>query len=422
MDDARFEAYLNEPLPLPLPVTRNLVDQRHHTQMNEPRRYPTHSEPRYTAHFPHANNGSDDSSMDSSIERSRIQHVPRRIDVDSNSYEERNHDKQMTSVEPRGGLNVSTSDRMNMNAMPPPNTVIRKDQRVNNRGSVHQLAGKSHVNPPPLLATTFFHVAEIPTRKLPEEKDFYLSLLAMPNATDDQVNKKKKSIENYKMKANRWGRDYLQNEYVNITNLIAASYGIEKVQHFRDIKRRFSSMDCTNQKNLEAMKEIQYFQWLPPHMRSMWKTGMEATFMTEFNYVYKLKTMEEDNLYKFGCFAKLFAQIKVDLNKQLQECGTRTNISDSMDVERIYVKRRSNKGTSKSSNKRPYVQVAQMSVSENISDMTSGSDLVKAENKINLLQQQLNDMKRLLNNSANSGVSTTQNVVSIFTKLQGHEF
>eukprot|EP00978_Attheya_sp_CCMP212_P011279 scaffold27735_cov32-Attheya_sp.AAC.1 len=133
MDDERFQAYLDKPLPLL--VTRNLVDQRHHTQMNEPRHYPTHSEPRYTAHFPHANNGSDDSSMDLSIERSRIQHVPRRIEVDSNSYEERNHNTQMTSVEPRVGLDFSTSvnDRMNTNAMPPPNTVIRKDHRVNNQ-------------------------------------------------------------------------------------------------------------------------------------------------------------------------------------------------------------------------------------------------------------------------------------------------
>eukprot|EP00978_Attheya_sp_CCMP212_P005294 scaffold11794_cov59-Attheya_sp.AAC.3 len=112
--------------------------------------------------------------MDSSIERSRIRHVPSRIEVDSNSYEERNHSTQMTLAEPRVGLDFSTSgnDRMNTNAMPPPNTVIRKDHRVDNQGSVHQLAGKSHVNPPPLLATTFFHVAEIPTRKLPEDKIF----------------------------------------------------------------------------------------------------------------------------------------------------------------------------------------------------------------------------------------------------------
>jgi hypothetical protein len=404
LDDDRFQARLEMPLTDSFTGPTNAVDLWHQQRMNESNPQNNSVGHRLPSHSGHQNN--DELSTDSSIERSRSQHVTGRREEDSNSYEERN---LSTSFErPRDRLLFS-----NVTNMPPPNAVFN---RCNNPSSVPQVVGKSHVNTPPLLATTFFHVAEIPTRKLPEKKDFYLSLLAMPNATDDQVEKKKKSIESYKMKANRWGREYLQNEYVNITNLIAASYGIEKVQNFREIKRRFSTMDCTNPKNLEAMKEIQYLQWLPPHMRSMWKTGMEATFMTEFNYVYKLKTMEEDALYKFGCFAKLFAQIKVDLNKQLQECGTRTNISDSTEVERIYVKRRSNKGKSirstSSSTTRPYVQVSQLSVTDTLSEMSSYTDLVVAENKINLLQQELNDMKRQL---TNGGTGTVGNMVSSFT-------
>eukprot|EP00978_Attheya_sp_CCMP212_P018581 scaffold51031_cov63-Attheya_sp.AAC.1 len=62
----------------------------------------------------------------------------------------------------------------------------------------------------------------------------------------------------------------------------------------------FSEMDCNNKNNVEAMKEIQYKQWQSPHMRSMWKIGMEAMFMKEFNYVYKQRMVEEVAHYKFG--------------------------------------------------------------------------------------------------------------------------
>jgi hypothetical protein len=423
MDDERYQTYLNRPPPVPI----TLMDVPTEQQMNDTNsnRYQYSTQPRtlnpnrqQPIHADIHNN--DEMSTDSSIERSRNQFLTSKRIEEGHSNEEQTLSTHMTS---RGSTWEHKGELSNVNNMPPPDYVVRNDNSVVIRGNVSKVEGKSHVNKTPILATTFFHVAEIPCRKLPTKREFYLSLLGMPNATDAQVEKKKKTIEGYKMKANRWGRDYLQNEYVSITNLIAASYGIEEVQNFREIKRAFVQMDCANQKNIEAMKEIQYSQWMAPHMRSMWKTGMEATFMSQFNYVYKEKTMEEESYYKYGCFAKLFTQIKVDLNKQLQECGTRVNITSSDSLERVYVKRRNNNGKSTSVNKRAYTQVSQMTHSDNVSEMgcsrSDRSDLVVAQNRINLLQQELNDMKRQV---TNGGVGLLGNTVSYGTRLYGLQY
>ena len=253
MDDERYQTYLNRPPPVPI----TLMDVPTEQQMNDTNsnRYQYSTQPRILnpnrqqpIHADIHNN--DEMSTDSSIERSRNQFLTSKRNEEGHSNEEQTFSTHMTS---RESTWEHKGELSNVNNMPPPDYVVRNDNSVVIRGNVSKVEGKSHVNKTPILATTFFHVAEIPCQKLPTKREFYLGLLGMPNATDAQVEKKKKTIEGYKMKANRWGRDYLQNEYVPITNLIAASYRIEKVQNFREIKRAFVRMDCANHKNIEAI-------------------------------------------------------------------------------------------------------------------------------------------------------------------------
>ena len=87
------------------------------------------------------------------------------------------------------------------------------------------------------------------------------------------------------------------------------------------------------------------------------------------------------------------------------------------------MKRRNNNGKSTSVNKRAYTQVSQMTHSDNVSEMgcsrSDRSDLVVAQNRINLLQQELNDMKRQV---TNGGVGLLGNTVSYGTRLYGLQY
>jgi hypothetical protein len=260
---------------------------------------------------------------------------------------------------------------------------------------------------PKISPLTYIHYAEVPTRAMnKEEEGFYVGLLGIPNPTKIQIDHKKKSIETLKKHANDWGRQYLKNEFVHVSNTIMSESDLSSVQKFSDIKKMFQTFDHTNDVHIKVMSDIQYYRWMPPYHRSLWKLNMETKYMSENNLVYKERTHEEVKTYTIGCLAKLFTQIKVDLTKQLQCASKRKFIADSGKHQRGYVKKRKTNGTNAASSL-PHVDVyVRPSLSsDEMSPITfekSVSDFRELQKQNSILQQKLCDMEMRMNGQSST--------------------
>lgn len=250
---------------------------------------------------------------------------------------------------------------------------------------------------------TYIHYAEIPTRSVKKEEDgFFVGLLGIPNPSKQQIENKSKSIETLKNSANEWGRQYLQHEFVIVSNSLMSKYNLSPVQKFKDIKRMFQTLDLTNDDHFKAMSDIQYNCWMMPHQRSLWKLNMEKQFMSENNLAYKERTQEEVKKYTIGCLAKLFTQIKTDLTKQLQGASKRKYIADSA-KQRGFVKKRKDDAKS-TAQSRPYIDIfVRPPLDDDVSPLTcekSVSDFRELQKINSILLQKVNDMQRQINETS----------------------
>jgi hypothetical protein len=257
---------------------------------------------------------------------------------------------------------------------------------------------------------TYVHYAEIPTRDIiKQEETFFIGLLGIPNPTENQIENKKQSVKTLKGDANEWGRQYLQNEFVLISNSLVTEYQIPSVQKFKDIKQMFSNFDYTNEKDVKVMEEIQYLRWDSPYKRHQWKSYMESQYMSQKNFIYKKRTIKEMKANTIGCFAKLFSQIRTDLIKQLQ-CASKRQFKQDNGTDtgnRGFVKRRKQtKNLDISLPALPYVDIYLPVVADDLSPISfekSVEDVRKLKAENSLLKQKISDMDRRLSEKGAPG-------------------
>jgi hypothetical protein len=298
-----------------------------------------------------------------------------------------------------GSIRGNTNDlSMFVNARAPPArappalSVTENDSRSHN----------SRYDAPTVHAKTSIHFTEIPSRAvLHMKREFYVGLLGIPNPSDDQIEHKQRSIVELKNHANEWGRQYLKNEFVIVSNTIMSDYNLPSVKSFRDIKKMYHTFEHGNQEHVKAMSEIQYERWLPPNSRSDWQSSMELLYMMNNNIVYKKNTILEDKMTKVGCIAKLFRAIKIDLIKQLQFSSGGNNIKGKNAGPRGFVKKRkssSNNVQIRTVTGVPYVNIY-IEPPDDVSPLTQNSvnNVRELQKENSILQQKLSDMERLLN-------------------------
>jgi hypothetical protein len=287
-----------------------------------------------------------------------------------------------------------------------PNTLSRfinndpKHSHVNDNECHSHLSRHTLDLHPNISPVTYIHYAEVPTRSMgKKDEGFYVGLLGIPNPSTKQIEHKMKSIETLKNHANDWGRQYLKNEFVNISNTIMSDNDLSSVQNFKDIKKIFQTFDHTNTMHVKVMSDIQYYRWQAPYHRALWKSNMEKIYMSDNNLAYKVRTKEEVKKNTIGCLAKLFTQIKVDLTKQLQTASKRKHIADS-GKQRGYVKKRKNNKNAEISLPHVNIYVRPLSIVDEMSPITfekSISDVRELQKQNSILQQKLCDLEMRVN-------------------------